>query len=214
MPKLARIGPNTKEKTTINMKELYLKLMEVQRAVVGLLKDAQGNAGAYVSGNKVLGIIRPKMDELGLLLIPEVEDATFTRQDYQTLKGGKSEMFCGLKIKFTWVDTESGETLECKWASSGMNGFDKGYGSALTYGERYFLLKFFHVATDKDDVDAPRTVEEEMTLQQVIAYIGTLTTQEQLTEAWNTYSPYYKNDKTFKTAFAKRQKDVAYGTKS
>lgn len=36
-----------------------------------------------------------------------------------------------------------------------MNGFEKGLGSALTYAERYFLLKYFHIATDEDDIDNP-----------------------------------------------------------
>jgi hypothetical protein len=35
-----------------------------------------------------------------------------------------------------------------------MNEFDKSAGSAITYSQRYFLLKFFLIATDEDDVDA------------------------------------------------------------
>ena len=196
---------------------IYKKLLELQKAVVGLTKDKSGNSYQYVSGDKILGIVRPAMDKLGLLLIPEVEDAIFTRQDYNLYeKNGnvkpKSEIFCNLKIKFTWVDSESGETLVCHWASSGQNNWDKGLGSALTYGERYFLLKFFHIATDKDDVDAPKSAEEEMNLQQIIAQINTFTTQEQMTWAWQTYGQYYGKDKTFKAAFAKRQKEIADGT--
>ena len=182
-----------------------------------MTKDKSGNSYQYVSGDKILGIVRPAMDKLGLLLIPEVEDATFTRQDYNLYeKNGnakpKSEIFCNLKIKFTWVDSESGETLVCHWASSGQNNWDKGLGSALTYGERYFLLKFFHIATDKDDVDAPKSAEEEMNLQQIIAQINTFTTQEQMNWAWTQYGGYYGKDKTFKAAFAKRQKEIADGT--
>lgn len=196
---------------------IYKKLLELQKAVVGLTKDKSGNSYQYVSGDKILGIVRPAMDKLGLLLIPEVEDATFTRQDYNLYdKNGnakpKSEIFCNLKIKFTWVDSESGETLVCHWASSGQNNWDKGLGSALTYGERYFLLKFFHIATDKDDVDAPKSVEEEMNLQQIIAQINSFTTQEQMNWAWQQYGGYYGKDKTFKAAFAKRQKEIADGT--
>lgn len=148
---------------------IYKKLHEIQCSIAGLTKDAQGNSGAYVSGNKILGPVRKMMDENGLLLIPEVEQATFERMDYATKQGQKTEMFCHLVIKFTWVDVNSGETLVNKWASSGMNQFDKGYGSALTYGERYYLLKLFHIPTDKDDVDAPRTPEEEATVQTAIA---------------------------------------------
>lgn len=191
---------------------IYQKLLELQKAVVGLTKDKAGNSYQYVSGDKILAIVRPKMDALGLLLIPEVEESTYTRQDYNTKNGEKSEIFCTLQLKFTWVDTDSGEKVECRWASSGMNNWDKGLGSALTYGERYFLLKFFHIATDKDDVDAPKTIEEEMNLQQIIAQINTFTTQEQMTWAWQTYGNYYGKDKSFKEAFAKRQQAIANGT--
>ena len=196
---------------------IYKKLLELQKAVVGLTKDKSGNSYQYVSGDKILNIVRPKMDELGLLLIPEVDDSSFTREDYTLYdKNGnpkpKNEIFCTLKLKFTWVDVDTEEMLTCHWASSGMNNWDKGLGSALTYGERYFLLKFFHIATDKDDVDAPKSIEEEMNLQQIIAQINTFTTQEQMQWAWQTYGNYYKNDKAFKAAFAKRQKEIADGT--
>ena len=196
---------------------IYQKLLELQKAVVGLTKDKSGNSYQYVSGDKILSIVRPKMDALGLLLIPEVEESTYTRQDYNLFdKNGnakpKSEIFCTLRLKFTWVDADTGEKVECRWASSGMNNWDKGLGSALTYGERYFLLKFFHIATDKDDVDAPKTIEEEMNLQQIIDQINSFTTQEQMNWAWQTYGNYYGKDKAFKAAFAKKQQAIANGT--
>ena len=196
---------------------IYQKLLELQKAVVGLTKDRKGNSYDYVSGDKILGIVRPKMDELGIILIPEVVESAFTRQDYTLYdKNGnpkpKSEVFCSLKLKFTWVDAETGDNLVCLWASSGMNNWDKGLGSALTYGERYFLLKFFHIATDKDDVDAPKTIEEEMNLQQIIAQINSFTTQEQMNWAWGQYGQYYGKDHDFKAAFAKKQKEIANGT--
>lgn len=191
---------------------IFKKLLELQKAVVGLTKDKSGNSYNYVSGDKILGIVRPQMDKLGLVLIPEVIDSNFNREDYTTKNGQKSEMFCSIKMRFTWVDVDSGETLPCDWASSGMNAWDKGLGSALTYGERYFLLKFFHIATDRDDVDAPKSIEEEINLQQIIAQINGFTTQEQMNWAWNQYGGYYGKDKTFKAAFAKRQKEIADGT--
>ena len=192
-------------------KEIYKKLLALQQAVVGLTKDKKGNSYDYVSGDKILGIVRPAMDKLGLILIPEVVDSNFIREDYATKNGQKSEMFCSVKMRFTWVDADSGESLPCEWASSGMNAWDKGLGSALTYGERYFLLKFFHIATDRDDVDAPKSAEEEMNLAQIIAQINSFTTQEQMNWAWQTYA-YYQKDREFKAAFAKRQKEIADGT--
>ena len=132
---------------------LYKKLLELQKAVIGLTKDKKGNSYDYVSGDKLLSIVRPKMDELGLLLVTEVVDSNFHREDYNTRTGTKSEMFCSLKMRFTWVDTETGDKLPCDWYSSGMNNWDKSLGSAITYGERYFILKQLHIQTDKDDVD-------------------------------------------------------------
>lgn len=130
------------------------KLAALQSAVRGLGKDTKGNSYEYVSGSKVLDAVRPRMDELGLLLVQEVEDIRNERVDYSTRNGAKSEMFTSVSMVFTWIDTESGEKLPVRFAANGCNGWDKGLGSALTYGERYFLLKFFHIATDEDDVDA------------------------------------------------------------
>ena len=193
---------------------IYKKLLEIQRSIAGLMKDAQGNAGAYVSGNKVLVPVRAQMDKLGLLLIPEVKEATFTRQDYNTSKGSKSEMFCALKIKFTWYDTETGESLVCDWASSGLNAWDKGYGSALTYGERYFLLKFFHIPTDRDDVDFPKTEEQEMTDQSWVGYFNSLQTVQDLDAAWGQYGAQFKGNKEVIKAFNLRKKALTNGTKA
>ena len=192
---------------------LYAKLLELQKAVVGLSKDAKGNSGEYVSGNKVLGIVRPTMDKLGLLLTKDVLESTFTPIQYLTSKGEKSEMFCSLKIRFTWIDVETGEKLSVDWASSGMNGFDKSLGSALTYGERYFLLKQFGIATDKDDVDAPKTPEEEMNDMNWEAYFKSLKTAEELDAAWAQYGASLKGNKTVIAAFNKRKQEVINGVK-
>ena len=191
--------------------EIYKKLLEIQKRVKGLAKDKQGNSYSYVSGSKALGVIRPAMDELGVLLIPEVADATYTRQDYSTSKGQKSEMFVSLTMNFVWVDVESGDTISIKWASSGMNAWDKGLGSALTYGERYFLLKFFHIQTDYDDVDARQ--DESDPLEDAINYINSLTTVEDLGSAWEYYKEYYGSNQEFKVAFAKKMQEVSsHGT--
>lgn len=137
---------------------LLKKLSVLQRTVRGLAPNAQGGSSSagyrYVTGSKVLDIVRPKMDELGLLLIQQVDGIENERVDYQVKSGAKSEMLTKVMMTFTWIDTESGESLPVKFGANGCNGWDKGLGSALTYAERYFLLKFFHIATDEDDVDA------------------------------------------------------------
>lgn len=137
---------------------VYRKILELQRTVRALLPNANGggdrNSYKYVSGAKLLGYLRPKMDNLGIILKQEIVEESHERIDYATAYGHKSEMFTALKMRFTWIDVDTGERDENEFIAFGQNGWDKGLGSALTYGERYFLLKFFHIATDEDDVDA------------------------------------------------------------
>lgn len=191
---------------------LFNKLLDIQKAVEGLGKDGTGDKYQYVTGNKLLGAVRPLMDKHGVLLVPEVIGSEYTRQDYQTKNGGKSEMFCALKMRFTWVDAETGEKLPCDWASSGMNNWDKGCGSAITYAERYFIMKFFHIATDEDDVDAVKSPEEQMNDEQAINYINGLKTTKDLDAAWRQYEVYWKGNRAIKLAFNKRKQEVANGT--
>lgn len=145
---------------------LYQKLIEIQKSVRALCKNSSAGHGAsayqYVSGSKVLDFIRPKMDELGILLSQQIDSIENERIDYQVKSGDKSELLSKVMMTFTWIDAESGEKLPVKFGANGMNNWDKGLGSALTYAERYFLLKFFHIATDEDDVDAlpPRGNED------------------------------------------------------
>ena len=123
-----------------------------------LAANAEGQTGqakyGYVSGSKLLGFLRPLMDKQKLLLSQEVVEITNTPISYMTRNGEKTEMFTTLKIRFTWIDSEDETSLVNEFYANGMNAWDKGLGSALTYAERYYLMKFFHIATDEDDVDA------------------------------------------------------------
>lgn len=136
------------------------KLLEIQKAVRALGKDAKAYNYDYVSGDKLLYFVRPKMDDLGLLLLPEVlgvdtQEVVYPQWDSKAKSVvEKKEILYILSMRMTWTDTEDGETLAQEWKAAGMNAFDKGYGSALTYSERYYLLKLFHIATDADDVEA------------------------------------------------------------
>lgn len=155
--------PATAESDKATKMSLVAKLAELQKNIRGLGKNVSSGQYEYVSGSKVLNVIRPAMDDLGLLLTTEVKDVTATRQDYQVGNGReKSEMFIVAHLLFTWIDAESGERMPCEFYATGQNGWDKGIGSALTYGERYFLLKFFHIATDIDDVDFPHERDKEV----------------------------------------------------
>ena len=137
------------------VKGLYNKLLTIQKRVIGLGKDKQAFGYKYVTGDKLLNEVKPMMNELGLLLKQEVISIENTRQDYNTKNGAKSEINSKVMLRFTWIDCETGDKDENLFGANGQNDWDKGVGSALTYGERYFLLKYFHIATDEDDIDNP-----------------------------------------------------------
>lgn len=201
---------------TNSPKGLLPKLAALQSSVRGLGKDTKGNSYEYVSGSKVLDAVRPRMDELGLLLVQEVVDIRNERVDYtvgsDTKVKQKSEMFTSASMLFTWIDTETGEKLPVRFAANGCNGWDKGLGSALTYGERYFLLKFFHIATDEDDVDtrqgedaspvvkpAPQQMQdgEDLQLLGALQELRAATSREALLAINRTYKSIYGNNKQY-----------------
>lgn len=134
---------------------IYKKLLKVQRKVKGLSKDKKSYGFSYVTGNKLLSFIKPIMDGEGLILKQEILSIDNERMDYTTSKGSKSEILSKVMMRFTWVDTETGDKDENLFGANGQNDWEKGLGSALTYAERYFLLKFFHISTDEDDIDNP-----------------------------------------------------------
>lgn len=132
---------------------LYQKLLHIQTKINGLGKDKSTYNYKYVTGDKVLGEIKPLMNQLGLILKQEVISIENTRQDYSTAKGSKSEILSKVMMQFTWIDCATGEKDVNSFGANGQNDWEKGLGSALTYAERYFLLKYFHIATDEDDID-------------------------------------------------------------
>ena len=134
---------------------IYKKLLNIQRQVKGLSKDKKSYSFSYVTGNKLLSFIKPLMDEQGLILKQEVTSIENERMDYSTSRGAKSEILSKVMMRFTWIDSETGETDVNLFGANGQNDWEKGLGSALTYAERYFLLKYFHIATDEDDIDNP-----------------------------------------------------------
>ncbi len=123
------------------------KLLELRKDLDYFQKSAQGYNYKYVAGVDILVKIRPKMDELGLLLVPSVEGFT-TNLDQPKKQTVEMEM------NMTWINVEDGEKLRVSFAAFGQqDDLSKAFGSALTYAERYFLMKFFQIPTDDDDPD-------------------------------------------------------------
>lgn len=135
---------------------IYDKLLEMQRRVDKVVRDGKNTSDKYdfASDENVLDTFRPIMDELGLLLIPAITAAALHEG---TTRSGTARYLTEVTFSMIWHDVRSGEELTVPWYAQGVDlAGEKGVGKAATYAEKYFLLKFFHVATKKDDPDADK----------------------------------------------------------
>ena len=171
---------------------LYQKLLHIQTKINGLGKDKTTYQYKYVTGDKVLGEIKPLMNSLGLILKQEVISIENSRQDYTAAKGSKSEILSKVMMQFTWIDCATGEKDVNLFGANGQNDWEKGLGSALTYAERYFLLKYFHIATDEDDIDndqrkttAPVNIKPiEDRIKDTIALLSDVSSEQQMIDIY------------------------------
>jgi hypothetical protein len=135
---------------------LHQKLSEIRKSVEYIQKTEKGNQGAmYVDPAVLLKTIRDKMDNYNILLIPSVGNSEIKQIDAPTKNNSnaKSYIYSGA-MKYTWLDADDPEqNLSVPWFLTGKHMTDPAmaYGSALTFTERYFLLKFFQIPTSKDD---------------------------------------------------------------
>lgn len=132
---------------------IYQKLIEVRKVVPYLQKETKGWQFQYTSSSQVLSAVRGKLDELGLLLIPNV---TAHNLIVTTDSKGRSNYFTEFDMEMTWVNADKPEEkISVPWYAQGLDlEGEKGVGKALTYAEKYFMLKFFNIPTDKDDPDS------------------------------------------------------------
>jgi hypothetical protein len=132
---------------------LYQRLLAVQKSVEYLRKDQVQERGIKsVSSSQVIASVRDAMNTNGLVLSVAVnEHALLAKWGNHDAKEHLTE----LGITFTWVNSDNPADREAfPFYGQGLDTGEKGVGKALTYAEKYFLLKFFHIPTDVDDPDA------------------------------------------------------------
>lgn len=206
---------------------IYEKLLEIKKSVEYLKKENEGAQYKFVSSSQVIGAIRNKMNELQVLLVPQVESANFTDIVRGTNTKGKEtvDILTELSMCFQWINVENPvEVIPVKWYGQGYdtNG-EKGVGKAYTYAEKYFLLKFFNIPTDKDDPDAFQEKSESKTnkknkLQpekyddfEILSNIETLKTSAEISKYFNDYNKVVSNKSAFIKAINNRRKEISGG---
>lgn len=147
---------------------IYQKIADVKANIEGFTKDTKGYNYSYVSGSQVLHRIRNKMIEHNLLLVPKTSDENYKQIEVTRFnkKASRevttSEFVVEMKLTYLWINADKPEEqLEVNFYSVGQqDDVSKAHGTALTYAERYFLMKFFNIPTDEDDADAKQKQEK------------------------------------------------------
>lgn len=133
---------------------IYDKLLQIQERMDGFIKDGTNTSDKYkyVSSEQVLSVLRPLLTEYKLLLVPHVVGHALTEG---ATKSGTTRYMTELDLRMEWRDCESGETVEHQFYAQGVDlAGEKGVGKALTYAEKYYIMKLFHVPTNNDDPDS------------------------------------------------------------
>mgnify|MGYP000154929328 CR=1 FL=1 len=191
---------------------IYQRLSNVRKTCSYLKKENDGYQFKYVSSSQTLGHLHNAINENGLILVPEIvsQDVNET-----TNSKGNKEFFTKLNMRFTWVNIDKpSDTVVCFWTGQGIDNAEKGIGKALTYAEKYFLLKFFNIATDKDDPDkfqekmdkqevkTPAKSNEQLEMQKDFTQVfknGTVYQWSNLMTKWLKKKPELANNKEFES---------------
>ena len=152
----------------VNM-NIYQKLAKIRKQVEVMKRDAKGFNYTYTTEESILAKVTVQMDKLHLSLIPSIVPESTVVIPYSvtetrtTSKGdvydkNVNEILVQSDMVWTWVNNDNpDERIEVPWAMVGQQSdASQAFGSGLTYSSRYFLLKYFNIATSDADPDAFR----------------------------------------------------------
>lgn len=145
---------------------IYQKLAKIRKAVEVIQKNKSGYGYKYVSEDEILAKVTVYMDRYNLSLLPGIVPGTTVVAPYLTkktkfTKSGQpyeenvNDIIVSADMTWTWVNNDNPEErVEIPWSLVGQQAdAAQALGSGLTYSDRYFLLKYFNIATPDDDPD-------------------------------------------------------------
>lgn len=153
---------------------IYQKLAKIRKPVEVLQKNKNGYGYKYVTEDVILSKITGLMDKLGVSLIPNIVKESTVVEPYsykktKTTKQGEiyeenvNEILVHSDMEWHWVNNENPtDRVIVPWALVGQQSdASQAFGSGLSYSSRYFMLKYFNVATSDDDPDKWRSAQKE-----------------------------------------------------
>ncbi|MFO3691804.1 ERF family protein [Staphylococcus felis] len=144
------------------IKNLYQRINEAKRSMEGFVKDTKGYQYSYVSGSQVLHKLNPELYKNGINITFKTSEPQFQQVKVFVKGKEKVEFLVSLNVHYTIrnVDNPEEKIESTIFAIGQQDDPSKALGTALTYSERYFLMKFFGLPTDEDDADAKQKREQ------------------------------------------------------
>lgn len=206
---------------------IYQKLAGIRKMVEVIRKNKSGYNYKYVSEDEILARVTAGMDKYHVLLYPGIvpNTAAITPYNYTKVKSAKNgdkieesvnEVLVNADMTFTWVNLDNpSDQLIVPWVIVGQQSdASQAVGSGLSYLHRYFMLKFFQIATPDDDPDNWRSkkleaaeAEERQIVNGLVeeidglvsSYLGAISDEDQLKDARSKLTTlvkkYVKDDK-------------------
>jgi ERF superfamily protein len=122
----------------VTPKTLAQKLVEVALSLDSIAKEGFNRAQnyKYASAETLIGDVRRPLLERGVLVL--AGEAVTDERPRTTAKGAETSITT-VHLAFTFMDAETGETIELPWLGRGEDPMDKGVGKALTNALKTFL---------------------------------------------------------------------------
>lgn len=193
---------------------LERKLFEIKNEVSIMQKTEEGHGYKFVDELAILSKVNEMMKKLKLRLVPNFVPNTMHTEivNYENSKGQpKTDILVSSEMTFTWEDLENGTKEVNNWYMIGQQADgSQAMGSGLTYANRYFLLKYFNVATSEDDPDKIRSKMEKEEETKKLSSVQTKVKKklEKMIQTYQTQEKIYELLGTTKEEFVKDYNDA------
>src|SRR5579863_9965857 len=130
---------------------LRQKLAEVRRRIGYVQKRGHNERFnySYVTAADIAGSIGDLLSELGVVVIPSLENITYESAPSR----GETTRMARVVMAYTFADVDSAEEIVAKVAGQGLDAGDKAPYKAMTGALKYALLQSFLLATGDDPED-------------------------------------------------------------
>lgn len=139
-------------------RKLVKKLAKVMSEVKYIKKNGfnKFNNYSYATESDVAEKVREVLADQQVIMLPDVVEHS-TREHVN--RKGNTEYIATVKVKFTFIDGETGEELSIHSAGEGQDAGDKAVYKAITGAQKYALMKAFMIPTG-DDPEGDNGVDE------------------------------------------------------